>query len=147
MMLGMRADANSTRVTGMQQTSSESVVGVGGIKKGNKGLTTVQGWSDRPNRYMQKTHNYHTSSIQRQQTNKQSAINLRSQKAELSVHPSSTLHGSQILIVWSTLPEATTFTNFSVSGGLPSADAPFVLGEASAVCAPACRPHARHVTK
>ena len=34
---------------------------------------------------------------------------------ESRVHASTEDQGSQILIVWSTLPDATTFTNFSTS--------------------------------
>ena len=38
-------------------------------------------------------------------------------------------HGSQILIVWSTLPDATTFTNFSTSGF--ASPVPLVFAEGS----------------
>jgi hypothetical protein len=56
-------------------------------------------------------------------------------------------HGNQILIVWSTLPVATTFTSFSGSADaaakLLSPLAPF----ADAAPAAGCRPHARVATK
>lgn len=51
-------------------------------------------------------------------------------------------HGSQTLIVWSTLPVATTFTNFSGSV-FPDPDAPFVF----AASAGAWGPHAMQFTK
>ena len=52
-------------------------------------------------------------------------------------------YGSQILIFWSTLPEATTFTNFSTSD-FPS---PLGFAEPSLAAAGAWRPHARQGTK
>ena len=54
-------------------------------------------------------------------------------------------HGSQILIVWSTLPDATTLTNFSTSGFAPPA--PLGFAEASPPPDDAWRPHAKQVTK
>lgn len=55
-------------------------------------------------------------------------------------------YGSQILIVWSTLPDATTLTILSRSAPL-SAPAPLGLASPSEPLDVVCRPQARHVTK
>jgi len=55
-------------------------------------------------------------------------------------------YGNQTLMVWSTLPEATTLINFSGSAVLASASAPFSLGSLPPPDE-GCRPHARAATK
>jgi hypothetical protein len=57
----------------------------------------------------------------------------------------SAYYGNHIFIVWSTLPEATTLTNFSGSATLASASMPF--GLTSLPPLEGCRPHARVATK